>query len=86
MTGHDSATCPHQDCQLGRDVGDLTEWESSRPVGATEIAALLGVKRDTVVQWQGRGVMPAPDWTVGGRPAWRVGVVLEWARETGRRK
>lgn len=54
------------------------------PVGAVEIAVRLGVRRATVDQWQQRGLLPAPDWTVGGRPAWDWTRIEEWARKTGR--
>lgn len=54
------------------------------PVGATEIAARLGVTRPTVDQWGQRRLLPGPDWTVGGRPAWRWSTIERWARETGR--
>lgn len=57
------------------------------PVGASEIARLLGVKPSTVAMWQGksRNLLPAPDWPeVGGRPAWRWARILAWAEETNR--
>jgi predicted DNA-binding transcriptional regulator AlpA len=44
--------------------------ENDRPVGITEIAAMLNVQRPTVDRWRTRGLLPAPDWIVGGRPAW----------------
>jgi predicted site-specific integrase-resolvase len=60
----------------------LTEDE---PVGLAEIADRLGVKRQTADNWQQRGVLPPPRWTVGGRPAWSWQRDIEpWARETGR--
>ena len=54
------------------------------PVGATEIAERLGVDRGTIAKWQQRGLLPAPAWTVGGRPAWSWDSVEAWARATGR--
>lgn len=54
------------------------------PVGIPEIAEKLGVKRATVDQWIQRGLLPPPDWTVGGRPAWNWPTVRGWAVETGR--
>lgn len=58
---------------------------AARPVGLSEIAAMLGVRRDTVDQWRSRGILPEPTWpSVGGRPAWRESVIRQWARETGR--
>ena len=54
------------------------------PVGAVEIAQRLGVTRATVDKWRQRGIFPAPQWTVGGRPAWEWSTVDEWARSTGR--
>lgn len=57
----------------------------STPVGAAEIAERLGVKPATVDQWVWRKVMPPPDWTVGGRPAWDwATTILPWAQSTGR--
>jgi hypothetical protein len=55
------------------------------PVGLAEIADRLGVKRQTADNWQQRGVLPAPRWTVGGRRAWSWQRDIEpWARKTGR--
>lgn len=55
------------------------------PVGATEIAHLANVGLDTVKRWRERhSDFPQPDWTVGGRPAWRVGDVWAWLLRTGR--
>jgi predicted DNA-binding transcriptional regulator AlpA len=54
------------------------------PVGISEIAVKLGVKRATVDQWLQRRLLPPPDWTVGGRPAWNWPTVRRWAEETGR--
>lgn len=57
---------------------------SPEPVGAVEIAARLGVARATVDQWRQRDLLPAPRWTVGGRPAWDWPDIQQWATETGR--
>jgi predicted DNA-binding transcriptional regulator AlpA len=56
------------------------------PVGATEVAALLGVKPHTVHTWRQRPAtgMPAPRGTVSGYPAWDAAEVLTWAKATGR--
>lgn len=54
------------------------------PVGLQEIAELLGVTRSTVDAWRSRGVLPTPEWTVGGRPAWSLGSIERWARQSGR--
>ena len=54
------------------------------PVGVAEIAARLGVERQTVDKWRTRKILPAPTWTVGGRPAWSWPVVEGWAKESGR--
>jgi predicted DNA-binding transcriptional regulator AlpA len=64
-------------------------WHQARrlvgyPVGIPEVAEKLGVKRATVDQWIQRGLLPEPDWTVGGRPAWNWPTVWRWAEETGR--
>jgi predicted DNA-binding transcriptional regulator AlpA len=54
------------------------------PVGLVEVADLLDVERHTVDRWRERCVMPAPRWTVGGRPAWERADILAWAIQTGR--
>lgn len=54
------------------------------PVGIPEIAEKLGVKRATVDQWIQRNLLPPPDWTVGGRPAWNWVNIRRWAEENGR--
>jgi predicted DNA-binding transcriptional regulator AlpA len=54
------------------------------PVGILEIAERLGVKRATVDQWLQRGLLPPPEWTVGGRPAWDWRTIRRWAVESGR--
>lgn len=54
------------------------------PVGIREIAERLGVQRRTIDQWRIRGRMPAPDWMVGGRPAWAWETIRSWAATTGR--
>jgi hypothetical protein len=60
-------------------------YDDDEPAGMTEIASRLGVKRETVEQWQFRKLLPDPlPGTVGGRPAWRWGVIRAWAGETGR--
>ncbi len=58
----------------------------SIPVGAAEIAARLRVKAQTVHTWRQRGLLPAPQWTVSGQPAWDWLEIEEWAKRTGRLK
>lgn len=53
-------------------------------VGVREIAALLGVKEQTVRTWRYRKLLPEPDATVSGIPVWRRSTILRWAKETGR--
>lgn len=55
-----------------------------QPVGLEEIAQRLGIKRNTADQWRQRGLLPQPEWPVGGRPAWPWGVIAAWAWRTGR--
>lgn len=55
------------------------------PVGTREIARLAAVAPDTVDEWRRRHPsFPIPLWTVSGRPAWRLGDVVDWLRATGR--
>lgn len=53
-------------------------------MGLVEIASRLGVQRNTVDVWRQRCLLPEPDWTVGGRPAWNWSTIDEWARASGR--
>jgi hypothetical protein len=66
------------------DAAPIPDLSDLDPVGATEIAERLSVALQTVGQWRLRGVMPAPTWTVGGRPAWAWPIIEQWARDTGR--
>lgn len=51
----------------------------------SEVAQYLGVQLGTVATYRRRGQMPAPDITVGGRPAWRPATIREWhANRPGR--
>lgn len=54
------------------------------PVGISEIATRLNVKRETVDIWRFRHLLPEPSWTVGGRPAWNWPDVETWAKQSGR--
>jgi hypothetical protein len=55
------------------------------PVGATEIAHRAGVVLATVDAWRRRHAdFPAPQWTVGGRPAWNWPDVAAWLTATNR--
>lgn len=74
----------HEDVLAAAVPGSVELILADEPVGAVEIAARLGVRRATVDQWGWRGLLPEPDFTVGGRPAWRWGTIEEWARRTGR--
>lgn len=64
----------------------VTEERLMEPVGSIEIAAFLGVKPDTIVQWRRRPHLhfPEPRWTVSGRPAWAWRDISEWSIASGR--
>lgn len=57
---------------------------TTEPVGLQEIGDRLGVARPTVDSWRTRDLLPAPRWTVGGRPAWDWFEIEAWAIATGR--
>jgi predicted DNA-binding transcriptional regulator AlpA len=57
---------------------------SDRVVGLAEIADHLGAKRGTVYKWRARGLLPAPDMTISGQPAWWESTINAWAAETDR--
>jgi hypothetical protein len=73
--------------RLGRTVTLMVSEEQLRePVGSIEIAAFLGVKPDTIVQWRRRPQLgfPEPRWTVSGRPAWAWRDISDWSIRSGR--
>lgn len=45
---------------------------------ATEVAALLGVKRRTFLAYVYRNQAPAPDKTVLSRPIWKSATITTW--------
>ena len=53
-------------------------------VGLKEIAERLNVKPQTAAAWKHRGLLPQPEWTVSGVPAWRWSTIAWWAASTGR--
>lgn len=49
-------------------------------VGLVEIAAMLGILRNTLDQWKHRGKFDvAPRWRIGGNLAWDRAEVKAWA-------
>jgi len=55
-------------------------------VGQTEIAEMLGVKRQTVRMWNHRGMLPEPHQVLAAGPIWRAETIVTWAKQTGRLK
>jgi hypothetical protein len=53
-------------------------------VGLKEIAGRLGVKQQTAAAWKHRGLLPPPEGTVSGAPAWQWQTIERWAVHTGR--
>ncbi len=54
------------------------------PIGLAEIAVLLEVRRPTCDKWRSRGVLPEPDMTISGTPAWWRDTIIGFATHTGR--
>lgn len=52
------------------------------PLGVLEVAALLGVKKNTVHQWRARNKMPPPDGHIGGAPVWWEETIRGWCDGT----
>lgn len=54
--------------------------------GPHEVAALAGVRPQTVAIWRQRhrGEMPDPDATISGVPLWLEDTIIPWLRETSR--
>lgn len=47
-------------------------------VGVTEIAEDLGITATSINDRRTRGRFPAPDYRIGGRPAWESDTIAEW--------
>ena len=61
-------------------VGDVAEL-----LGLTEVAALVGISRQRVLQLIGTDPdFPAPAETLARGRVWRRGDIVKWARLTGR--
>jgi hypothetical protein len=56
------------------------------PLGENEIAALLGVKPNTVHVWRVRGQdqFPEPEGYIGRTPWWSRALIIAWAKRTER--
>jgi ParB/RepB/Spo0J family partition protein len=54
-------------------------------LGLTEIAEACHVARDTPHVWRNRGILPAPDLTIGGTHAWWATTIRDWCWGTGRK-
>lgn len=72
--------------ELRRSIAALAADDPAptEPVGLADIALRLGVEPQTARNWRTRGVLPPPEWTVSGSPAWSWSTIEAWARETGR--
>lgn len=58
-------------------------------IGHREIEALFGASHRTSNQWQGRGILPAPDFRVNDTgkwylPCWWLSTIEKWAADTSR--
>ena len=47
-------------------------------ITSDELAARLGIKRDSVYQMRSRGDIPEPDMRVGRTPVWRPETIASW--------
>lgn len=61
------------------DDDDVTEL-----IGPDELATLLCVQRNTIVQWRKRGQLLEPFMTLSGMPIWRKADVRDWAKLAGK--
>lgn len=59
---------------------DAPELAPSRLWGVADIARVCEVTPSTVTAYLSRGLLPAPQTRIGGRPAWSVPIILTWLR------
>ena len=62
----------------GKRIGRETVY------GPMELAAIAGVKYETVRTWRARGVTPEPDAVISRVPLWLESTIVGWLEETGR--
>ncbi|MGH9077459.1 MAG: helix-turn-helix transcriptional regulator [Acidimicrobiales bacterium] len=79
-----TVTCPAGVTVTLRRHRDASGTASFADACKTCPLAEPGVARSTVDHWRQRGLCPAPEWTAGGRPAWRWSSVAACAQSTGR--
>lgn len=71
--------------ELGASAEPVPTSAPPLPLGLEDVAARLGVKRDTVQKWRQRSTgFPAPAGEISGNPWWWAADVDRWAAETGR--
>jgi hypothetical protein len=90
MGSLDSDHPPYVSGEAGRDtIPDMARPHTCRcePVATGDIAARLGIPRNTAHKWQQRGIMPPARWTVGGADSWCWEQdILPWLRASPRRR
>lgn len=65
------------------ELEDQEEETASELLGSSDVARILGWDVRKVSAYRGKGLIPAPAATVGGRPAWRREDIERYAREKG---
>lgn len=61
-----------------------TKRPEDEPLGKKEVAELIGVQDNTIKSLIYKRAMPAADFEVNGKPAWKRKTILAWAGSTGR--
>jgi excisionase family DNA binding protein len=57
-----------------------------RLISVDEVAGRLGVTRNAIYDWMGKGEFPRPSFYLGRLPRWRVAQFNEWVVERARRE
>lgn len=65
------------------EAEDQEEESSSNLLGSSDVARILGWDVRKVSAYRGKGLIPAPVATIGGRPAWDPEDIQKHAREKG---
>lgn len=87
---HAADVSPRRVADATRSYGPFPRYSRRIPDGVfcrSDIAALLGVAKQTVGNWQAKGVLPAPDFTTStGRPLWLPVTIEKWAGQVRQRQ
>jgi excisionase family DNA binding protein len=65
---------------------EIATDDIERLISVDEVAGRLGVTRNAIYDWMGKGEFPRPSFYLGRLPRWRVAQFNEWVVERARQQ